>query len=63
MIYGVFLNEAQRCLAGSLPRGSKYTIFGISGAKTPYPKAFLGPKTLSIEYLDPLGWAELVHLR
>ena len=37
------------------PRGSKYPIFRLSGPKNPYFQWFLGPGSLIIGYLDPLG--------
>ena len=43
-----------RCCA-PLPRGSKYKIFQVSGSKNPYHLRFLGPESMNIWVLGPLG--------
>ena len=50
--------ESKLLWAVWIPRvsnGSKYSMFKGSGPKKTYPEWFLGPETLNIGYLDPLG--------
>ena len=37
------------------PRGSKYSIFEDSGPKSHQGDGYLGPESLNIGYLEPLG--------
>ena len=42
-----------------MPRGSIYTAIMELGPKRPSPLWFLGPNSIIVVYVDPLGWQEL----